>query len=91
MPTAVKTAPPEAYSYAWQKINSFVHLLQTFKPVVNFRELCSTGDATRLSEQYWNFRTGSTAYTLMMEAAGSNRKFGTLDRRKFVTGVLMKI
>jgi hypothetical protein len=35
----------------------------------------------RLSEHYWNFRGGSTPYTLMMEAAGSNRNIGTPDRR----------
>lgn len=42
---AVKKAPPEANFYAWKEINFFVHLLQTFKHVINFREWCSKGDA----------------------------------------------
>ena len=45
----------------------------------------------RLSEEYWNFTEGSTPCTLMMEAVGSNRNVGALDRRQCVTGVLMKI
>jgi hypothetical protein len=35
----------------------------------------------RMSEQYWNFRGVSARCTLMMEAAGSNRNVGALDRR----------
>jgi hypothetical protein len=44
----------------------------------------------RLSEQNWHLREGSSPCTLSMEAAGSNRNVGALDRHSCVTRVLMK-
>jgi hypothetical protein len=77
---AVKKAPPEANFKLGNKLIS----LSIYCSRSNMLLTIDCGTAMemrpRLSEQYWNFRRGSTTYTLMKEAAGSNRNVGTLDR-----------